>query len=65
MVETIRRWHGHEIQMQMLEPLWRDFEVSDGGYNMFENFSLLARDALSGPLTDVLLNVGPDKFVSY
>ena len=51
--------------MQMLESLWRNFEVSDGGYDMFEDFSLLARNALSGPLTDVLSNVGPDELVRY
>ena len=63
MIESIRRRHGDEIEMQVLESFWRNREICDRRHHMFVNFGLLTWDTFPGPFTDVLFNIGPNEFI--
>ena len=51
--------------MQMLKPFRWYLKFGDGWHNMLLYFSLLAGNTFPGPLTYILLDVGPDELVRY
>ena len=51
--------------MNMLKAFCRDLEVCYWWDYVPLNLSLLTGQALSGPFTHILADIGPDKFVSY
>ena len=62
-VVAVRLRHGNQIHVEMLETSSGDLEICYWRDDVPLDLCLLARKALSGPLTDVLADVGPDKFV--
>ena len=61
--KAIRRRHGDEVHVNVLEPLWRYDKFCNRRHDVLLHFGLLTWDALPCPFAHIMFDTRPNEFV--